>query len=77
MLLGQLVGAVNALTLKVDEIQSENQQEFKKINERLDEGDRYLVIIKWSRCSLEWLDRNGFLKYSALAAIFTVIGMML
>lgn len=67
LLLGQVVQAVNSL------IES-NKQDHEKIFARLDEGDRYLFVFKASRCSLAWLNRNGFLKYGLVCSAFAAIG---
>lgn len=70
LILGQVVQAVNGL------IES-NQADHDKIFKRLEEGDQYLFIFKASRCSLSWLNRNGFLKWGLIGSIFTAAGWLL
>lgn len=70
MLLGQLVQAVNALIVK-------NNEEHKKIFERLDDGDKYLAVLKFSRCSLHWLDSQGLFKVIGTAILSGSIGYLI
>lgn len=70
MLLGQLVQAVNALIVK-------NNEEHKKIFERLDDGDKYLAVLKFSRCSLHWLDSQGLFKVIGTAILSGAIGYLI
>lgn len=70
LILGQVVSALNSLC-------ESNKEEHDKIFKRLDEGDQYLFIFKASRCTFSWLNRNGFVKWGAIASAFTAIGLIL
>ena len=70
MLLGQLVQAVNALIQK-------NDEEHRKIFDRLDDGDKYLAVLKFSRCSLHWLDRQGLFKVVGTIIISGCMGYLI
>ncbi len=66
IVLGQVVGALNGLI-------ASNQEDHARIFARLDEGDKYLFIFKASRCSFEWLDRQGAIKYTMLLIAFFIL----
>jgi hypothetical protein len=65
MVLGQVVEAVNGL-------RESNEKDHQKIFERLDEGDKYLAVLKVSRCMFTWLDGNGAF-YALLSAAFLLV----
>lgn len=67
LILGQLVQAVNSLI-------KTNREEHDRIFARLDESEKYLFVFKASRCSFDWLSRNGFLKWSLLCSACAAIG---
>lgn len=77
LLLGNLVGAVRELRNDILELKTENAQEHTKIFARLEEGDRNMYVLKFSRCLLGQLDNYGILKAIALAAISAIIGFEL
>lgn len=70
VVLGQVVQAVNALT-------TSNKEDHDKIFARLDEGDKYLFVFKASKCTLSWLNRNGFIKIGLLSILTGFIGWLL
>ncbi len=70
IILGQVVQAVNTL------IES-NREDHAKIFARLDEGDKYLFVFKASRCTFDWLNRNGFLKWGLIGSAFAVGGWII
>jgi len=69
LLLGQVVQAVNGLIVS-------NKADHDKIFAQLEEGNRYLFIFKASRCSFDWLNRNGFLKWGLLGTVCGLIGWL-
>ena len=69
LILGQVVQAVNCLT-------ATNKEDHDKIFARLDEGDKYLFVFKASRCTFDWLNRNGFLKWGLVGSLFAALGWL-
>lgn len=70
LLMGQVVQAINALI-------ATNKEDHEKIFQRLDDGDKYLAILKFSRCSIHWLDRQGFFKVLGTILVSGAVGYFL
>lgn len=66
ILLGRLVEAVGEL-----------QKDVSDIKKRLEEGDKDLVILRFSRCLLGTLDKYGLVKCLLIAAISAATGYSL
>lgn len=70
LLMGQVVQAINALI-------ATNKEDHEKIFKRLDDGDKYLAVLKFSRCSIQWLDQQGLFKVLGTIFISGALGYFL
>lgn len=65
LVLGQVVGALNSLI-------DSNKEDHAKIFKRLEEGDQYFAVFKFSRCAFSWLGGISALKGAGI-----VLGLLL
>jgi len=70
LLLGHLIS-------EVQNLRRENSDEHLKIFARLDESDKYIAILKISRCALSGLDKYGLVKAAIIAAISGFVGFQI
>lgn len=70
MVLGQVVEGLNRLSLFLQRMDEQNRQEHDRIVKRLDDGDKLFFWIKVSKCTLDWLDSKGLIKYTLMFLLF-------
>ena len=50
---------------RLDHLIDSNTKEHEKITDRLNENDKNVFILKFSRCAYTWLDNKGVVKWAA------------
>jgi tetrahydrodipicolinate N-succinyltransferase len=58
---------------RLDQLMESNTKEHNLITERLNENDKNVVILKFSRCVYSWLDNKGVVKWAAVACSVAII----
>ncbi|MDD2834610.1 MAG: hypothetical protein PHY05_00515 [Methanothrix sp.] len=58
---------------RLDQLMESNTKEHNLITERLNENDKNVVILKFSRCIYSWLDNKGVVKWAAVACSVAII----
>ena len=58
---------------RLDQLMESNTKEHNLITERLNENDKNVVILKFSRCIYSWLDNKGVVKWAAAACSVAII----
>lgn len=72
--LGRVTEALDHLTKSQEELKEVNSKEHEKIFARLEEGDKYLFVFKASRCTFDWLNRNGLIKWGLSVVMVFLVG---
>ncbi|HNX08478.1 MAG TPA: hypothetical protein PKL29_00055 [Methanothrix sp.] len=58
---------------RIDHLIESNTEEHMLITERLNENDKNVVILKFSRCIYSWLDNKGVVKWAACLVAVGVV----
>ena len=58
---------------RLDNLIEANTKEHAAITDRLNETDKNVVILKFSRCAYTWLDNNGVVKWVAGICVVGVV----
>ena len=58
---------------RLDQLIESNTKEHNQIVDRLNENDKNIVILKFSRCIFSWLDNKGVIKWAAACCFVFII----
>lgn len=58
---------------RLDTLIETNSAEHARIVKRLDETDKNVVVLKFSRCIFSWLDNKGIIKWASAGTFIFII----
>jgi hypothetical protein len=58
---------------RLDTLIESNKEDHNKIFAQINETDKNIVILKFSRCAFSWLDNRGVIKWATAACFVFII----
>ena len=58
---------------RLDTLIETNKEDHNKIFAQINETDKNIVILKFSRCAFSWLDNRGVIKWATAACFVFII----